>query len=64
MTTTRLYVVSGPDNTKHLVDAATPSQAVRHVTAELFSVWVAKPLEVAELVGAGTKVENATDGEG
>ena len=57
--TTRIYVVSQDTGDKFLIDAATPAQALRHVTAGMFDVKAASPKDVARLVGEGVKVEAA-----
>lgn len=58
MTTTRIYRVADGD-TVRLVDAATPSQAIRHCAEQHYRVSVATPWNIAELVGKGVKVEIA-----
>lgn len=60
---TRLYVVSSELGTKYLVDAATPAQALRHVTAGMFEVKPASPKDVARLVADGVQVETAGEQE-
>jgi hypothetical protein len=55
--------VSQDVGNKYLVDAATPAQALRHVTAGMFSVTPATPKDVARLMDDGVKVENARDAE-
>jgi hypothetical protein len=58
--TTRIYIVqNGADVPVRLVDAASQSQAIRHVTANLFSARVATTHEVARLVADGVEVEDA-----
>ncbi len=57
--TTRIYIVSQDVGNKFLIDAATPAQALRHVTAGMFDVKAASPKDVARLVADGVKVEAA-----
>ncbi len=57
--TTRLYIVSQDTGDKYLVDAATPAQALRHVTTGMFYVKPATPKDVARLVADGVKVQSA-----
>jgi hypothetical protein len=40
-----------------LVDAQQNAQALRHVAEDVFEVLVAKPRQIAELVGKGVKLE-------
>ena len=56
--TKTVYIVESGDD-KHLVAASNKSQAVRHVTTSTISVRVAKPLDVAQMIGAGIKLETA-----
>ena len=56
---TRLYIVSQDTGQKFIVDAATPAQALRHVTAFMFDVKAASTKDVARLVADGVAVETA-----
>ncbi len=40
-----------------LVDAQQNAQALRHVASDTFEVLVAKPRQIAELIGAGVTLE-------
>lgn len=63
MPTTRLYFVSDAETgTELLIDAANPSQAIRHA-ARHFKADIAKPKDVARLVADGVKVEYASTNE-
>jgi hypothetical protein len=42
------------------VQAASQAQALRHVAGKMFTVEVAKAIDVATLMGKGTKIEIAT----
>lgn len=63
MTTTRLYVVAIDTGHKHLVDAASASQAIRHVTRNMCSAVPATPKDVAMLMDQGVRVEVAREAE-
>lgn len=65
MSETRIYKVSGDKfvGGTRLVEAATSAQAIRHVTKSLFSVDIATTKDVANLVGAGIKIESAAVAE-
>jgi hypothetical protein len=54
----RIYKVASGDTT-HLVQAASQAQALRHVAGKMFSVEVAKAIDVATLMGKGVNVEVA-----
>ena len=56
---TRLYRVTQDNGEQHLIDAATPAQALRHVTAGMFTVAIASPKEVAGMMANGVTVETA-----
>lgn len=59
----RIYVVTEDHDEgerKTLVRAATPAQAIRHEVKDRFTAEVATTDEVAELVGGGTKVQDAS----
>lgn len=55
----RIYKVTNGDNT-YLVQAASQAQALRHVAGRLYSVEVAKAMDVAHLMSDGIKLETAT----
>jgi hypothetical protein len=59
----RLYLVKPteptPDGIVRLVAANHPSQALSHVARASFTVTVPTTMQVAELVAAGVKVEEA-----
>jgi hypothetical protein len=59
---TRIYVVS--DSTEaggqHLVRAASPAAAIRHVVRERYKAAVAAQETIVELLTAGQRVEDAT----
>jgi hypothetical protein len=59
---TRIYVVrvkTGDKTQVKLVDAATQSQALRHVAKSFMEVKVASAKDVADYLGKGAKVETA-----
>lgn len=55
----RIYKVTNGDNT-YLVQATSQAQALRHVAGRLYSVEVAKAMDVAHLMSDGVKLETAT----
>ena len=55
----RIYVVKF-NETERLVEANTPSQAVRHVVAGMVTASAAKPQDVASVMAAGAKLERAS----
>lgn len=56
---TRIYMVSNKaDATHRLVRASNPSQAMRHVASNMFDVKAATANAVAQLMGAGVKLED------
>lgn len=57
--TTRLYKVDQDTGDKYLIEAATPAQALRHVTSGMFKVAPASAKDVALLMDQGVKVETA-----
>lgn len=57
-TAQRIYKVTHQGGA-HLVQAISQGQALRHVTSNLFAVEVAKPIDVAQLMSAGAKLEIA-----
>lgn len=69
MAKTRIYlvqpnvVIDGKPAPARLVEAVTPSQAIRHVSKNMFVISVATPKGVAQLVKAGTELETATEEE-
>ena len=61
MTTKRLYVVEHKQGgLPDLVSAASAAQAVRHVARGSFVAHPAKPTEVADILLAGGKVQDAS----
>lgn len=61
MGTTRIYAVTAKAGAVALVEAGTPSSAIRHVTREQYSAEVATQAQLVELVTQGVKVEKAGD---
>lgn len=62
--TDRLYIVYNREtDATSLVEAATPSQAVRLVTDEVFAVRTAKATEVANLMRKGARVITRPNGD-
>lgn len=59
----RIYLVTSSNGNKALIDAGTPSQALRAVAKTLFQVKVASAREVGALVAEGYKIEPATTDE-
>lgn len=55
----RIYKVTS-GGTTHLVQAASQAQALRHVAGKLFSVEVAKAIDVATHMSNGVTVEVAS----
>ena len=55
----RIYKVTNGDTT-YLVQATSQAQALRHVAGRLYSVEVAKAMDVAHLMSDGVKLETAT----
>lgn len=58
----RLYKVTSATKT-HLVLAANQAQALRHIAGKEYTVEVAKAVEVALMVAAGTTVETVSEKE-
>ena len=54
----RIYKVTNGDKT-YLVQAVSQAQALRHIAGRLYSVEVAKAIDVAQLMAAGTTLETA-----
>ena len=54
----RIYKVTSGDTT-HLVQAASQAQALRHVAGKMFTVEVAKAIDVAQAMTKGATVEVA-----
>ncbi len=59
MSSTRIYIVKGPEG-ERLVEAASTSQAIRHVVTPKYTAGVASTKQLAQLMTAGAKVETAT----
>lgn len=54
----RIYKVTNGDTT-HLVQAVSQAQALRHIAGKMFSVEVAKAIDVAQAMTKGATVEVA-----
>lgn len=59
MAETRIYCVLKKDGTKRLVEAASQSQAIRHVVTPEYRAEIASPKTVAFLMQEGLKIETA-----
>lgn len=60
MPSTRIYEVRNTEGDfSRLVEAASASQAVRHVTKAQYKVSVPSAMEVAKAMAGGAKVETA-----
>ncbi len=57
---TRIYVVTDNSNKEKLVEASTPSGALRHVAKTYFDVRVASQKDIVQLMKDGQEVETAT----
>ena len=57
----RIYKVAAIDATPVLVKATTQAQALRHVAKAIYTVSVASALEVAERMGSGQVIRDATE---
>ena len=55
----RIYKITSGTKT-HLVQAISQAQALRHVAGKMFQVDVARPIDVAKLMGTGTQLEVAS----
>jgi hypothetical protein len=55
----RIYKVTNGDKA-YLVQAVSQAQALRHVAGRLYSVEVAKAIDVAQLMSAGVQLETAS----
>ena len=55
----RLYKVTNGDKS-YLVQATSQAQALRHVAGRVYSVDIAKPLDVAQLMSSGIQLEVAS----
>jgi len=55
----RIYKVTSGTKT-HLVQAISQAQALRHVAGKMFQVDVARPIDIAKLMGTGTQLEVAS----
>lgn len=56
----RIYLIENKINgKKQLISASSSNQAIRYVSKMNFNVKVPNTIEVAKLVGSGTKVEDA-----
>lgn len=60
MTAARIYIVTAANGDSMLVKATNQAQALRHVARSIYTVRAATALEVAEEMGAGQKIEDAT----
>jgi len=55
----RIYKVTNGDKT-YLVQAVSQAQALRHVAGRVYSVDVAKAIDVAQLMSSGIMLETAS----
>lgn len=60
MSVNRIYIVTAPDGAVVLVKASNQAQALRHVAKAAYTVRYATSVEVADHMGAGVKVHDAT----
>lgn len=58
MAANRIYIVT-TQNGRHLIEAKTPAQAVRHATRTGVECKAASSKDVADAMGAGLKLESA-----
>lgn len=56
-TSTRVYIVNGPDGSNRLVKATVASQAITHVAKSAFTAKVASQDDLIAELSKGTKVE-------
>lgn len=56
-TSTRVYIVNGPDGSNRLVKATVASQAITHVAKSVFTAKVASQDDLIAELSKGTKVE-------
>lgn len=65
MTISRIYVVDEKSTTtagqRRLVEASSAAQAIRHCVSNVYTAQAAGPKDVAELMGAGIRIERATE---
>lgn len=54
----RIYIVTGNGKT-HLVRAMSQAQALRHIAGEMFTVEIAKAVDVADLMAKGVHLKVA-----
>jgi hypothetical protein len=63
MEATRIYVVTRneiqPGGNERLVEATSQAQALRFVAEKAYTVEVAKPKVVGQMMGNGVKIEDA-----
>ena len=57
--TQRLYLITGPNDSKQLVQASTQAQALHAVVKSAYSVTVAAAIDVADLVADGATIVKA-----
>ena len=55
----RIYKVTSGDKS-YLVQAISQAQALRHIAGRMYQVEAAKPIDVANLMSKGTKLEVAS----
>ena len=55
----RLYTITGPNNSKHLVKAASQAQALHAITKDAYKVSAAAAIDVADLISAGVPIIEA-----
>lgn len=61
MSVTRIYAVSEKQKPDRLVEAGSAAQAIRHCVRQQFEAEAATPKDIAALMGAGIKVEKASE---
>lgn len=61
---TRIYAVTDAKGFVRMIEAANPSQAMRHVAEDTFRVSIAAALDVAQYMRHGRSVEFATEPAG
>lgn len=59
-TAARIYLVTANSGDVSLVKAISQSQALRHVSAPMFTVKAASAIEVGDHMTKGTAIEDAT----
>lgn len=59
MSGNRIYVVRSAAGNERMVLASSRSQALRYVAQGVFEVFVARPMDVADLMKVGIRLEEA-----